>query len=323
MSMTLALRSAGVGRLFYRLWFKPVGRAREVIASGGPLEAWRTEQGRREMEAAARLLGELPQGNGLPLEIHLVTGRRFWYQTAFCLWTFARQSGRMVRPCLYDDGTLDSRFRDPLERLFPQARFFPQREILERLDAHLPEARFPSLRERWRNYPNIRKITDVHAGQTGWKLVMDSDMLFFRRPLFLLDWLSQPTRPLCAVDCASAYGYSRRLMKELAGADIEDRVNAGLTGLSSSELDWDRLEYWCRTLIERERTHYYLEQALVAMLTAGRDMAVAPAADYVTGPAEPEARDCSAVMHHYVAGSKKWYFRHGWRKAARDESAAR
>jgi len=315
MNMSL-VRSSGVGRLFYRLWFKPVGRAREVIAAGGPVEVWRTEAGRRGMEAAAWLLPELPRGSGLPLEIHLVTGRRFWYQTAFCLWTFARQAERTVRPFLYDDGTLDSSFRAPLQRLFPEARFFPQREIVERLDAHLPEARFPSLRERWRNYPNIRKITDVHAGQTGWKLVMDSDMLFFRRPQLLLDWLSRPERPLCARDCASAYGYSRRLMNELARATVEDRVNVGLTGLAGSALDWDRIEYWCRTLIERERTHYYLEQALVAMLMAGRDFIFAPAADYVTGPTEPEAQDCGAVMHHYVAGSKKWYFRHNWRKAS-------
>jgi hypothetical protein len=41
---------------------------------------------------------------------------------------------------------------------------------------------------------------------------------------------------------------------------------------------------------------------------------VAPAADYVTLPPPAEARRCSAVMHHYVAGSKRWYFQHNWRR---------
>ncbi|MDB6165383.1 MAG: glycosyl transferase family 2, partial [Lacunisphaera sp.] len=65
----------------------------------------------------------------------------------------------------------------------------------------------------------------------------------------------------------------------------------------------------------REGTSYYLEQALIAMLVAGRDCAVAPAADYVTLPQPPEALECRAVMHHYVAESKRWYFQRNWRQA--------
>jgi hypothetical protein len=41
--------------------------------------------------------------------------------------------------------------------------------------------------------------------------------------------------------------------------------------------------------------------------------AVAPAADYVTKPGRAESIAPRAVMHHYVAESKRWYFRHGWR----------
>jgi hypothetical protein len=32
-------------------------------------------------------------------------------------------------------------------------------------------------------------------------------------------------------------------------------------------------------------------------------------------PVPPEARDCRAVMHHYVAASKRWYFQHNWQRA--------
>jgi hypothetical protein len=314
--MRQTLRSAGLGRLAYRLWFQPISRARAIIKAGGPFEVRRTELGRHEMEAAARRLPSLPlTRDSPPLELHLLTGKRFWYQTAFCLWTFGRQSGRHLRPVIYDDGTLDGEHREPLERLFPQARFVAQQEILTWLDAHLPQSRFPILRERWQHYPNIRKLTDVHAGQSGWKLVIDSDLLFFRRPSFLIDWLDQPIRPLHGVDCENSYGYSRLLMNHLAGATVADLVNVGLTGLDSGTLDWEKIEYWCRKLIERERTHYYLEQALVAMLLAGRDCAIAPAADYLTKPSETEALQPLAVMHHYVSDSNKCYLRHCWQAA--------
>ncbi len=311
------LRNAGAGKLAYHLWHRPVGALRDLIAEGGPFERRRTTRGRLEMETAAHSLPVPPPAAGAALELHLLTGRRFWYQTAFCLWTFARHAGRPLAPIIYDDGTLTDEFRAPLARLFHGTRFVPQAEILARLDAHLPTAKFPTLRERWLNYPNIRKLTDVHAGRPGWKLVLDSDLLFFRRPALLVDWLDRPPQPLHAVDCETSYGYSRALMNELAGARVAELVNVGLTGLNGAELDWEKLEHWCRTLIERERTNYYLEQALIAMLVAGRSCTVAPREDYVTLPEPPETSEYRAVMHHYVANSKRWYFQSCWREASR------
>jgi hypothetical protein len=121
---------------------------------------------------------------------------------------------------------------------------------------------------------------------------------------------------LHAVDCTESYGYSRSLMERLAGAPIPPLVNVGLCGLRGETLDWTELEAWCAELITRERTNYYLEQALVAMLVAGQSCAVVPAADYITMPGKAEVLEPSAVMHHYVAESKRWYFRHAWRQVA-------
>lgn len=302
------------GRFLYGVYHAPIGAVRHFFSAGGPFERRRTEQGRREMEQAAFSLSPPPDGIGPALEIHLLTGRNFWSQTAFCLWTFARQSNRRLAPVIYDDGSLTAEFRQPLSRLFPAVRFVDRSETVARLDKFLPAARFPTLRERWINYPNIRKLIDPHLGSSGWKLVMDSDLLFFREPAFLLKWLQSPAQPLHAVDCETSYGYTRPLMNELAGASVADLINVGLTGLDGSELDWERLEQWCTTLIARERTSYYLEQALIAMLIAGRKCAIAPAEDYVTLPVEPEASACRAVMHHYVADSKRAYFQRNWRR---------
>ena len=307
-------RQLGLGRLLYRVWHQPRSKIIDFFRDGGPLGQRRNRAGREAMEAAARELPPLPHADGSPLPLHLLTGRRFWAQTAFCLWTFARHAQRPLAPVIYDDGTLVAEHREPLARLFPTIRFVDPDEILARLDRNIPESRFPVLRERWRNYPNIRKLTDPHVGACGWKLVLDSDLLFFRSPDLLLRWLDRPMVPLHAVDCETSYGYSRSLMNQLAGTPVADLVNVGLTGLEGSTLDWERLEFWCRTLIERERTHYYLEQALVAMQVAGQPCVVAPAADYVTFPRPPEANRCQAVMHHYVAGSKRWYFRQNWRR---------
>ena len=317
MSLSDSLRRLGLGRLIYRVYHRPRSKIRDIVRAGGPLAVRRAEAGRAAMIAAASDLPELPAPStgAQPLDLHLLTGRKFWYQTLFCLWSFARHAGQRVNPHLYDDGTLDEACLAPLRRHFPALVVTTRRETLERLDRALPRNRFPHLRERWDNYPNIRKLIDVHLERVGWRLVIDSDLLFFRRPGFLLDWLAMPDRPLHGVDCMESYGYSRSLMESLTGARLAPLVNVGLCGLQSEAIDWEQLEHWTGTLIREERTNYYLEQALVAMLVAARSCAVAPAPDYVTLPSREECLAPRAVMHHYVDTAKRWYFTESWKIA--------
>lgn len=303
-----------LGPLAYKYFFRPVNGFLSSWKHGGPLALRETARHAREMEAAATTLPILrlpPAPDGYTL--HLMTGKRFWYQSAFCIHTFARHAGMAIKIEIYDDGTLEPVHQDALRRLGLPILFHDSASLISRLDHYLPADRFPVLRDRWLLYPNIRKLIDVHLGGSGWKLVIDSDLLFFRRPQLLLDWLSAPQSPLHAVDCAESYGYTRPLMAKLAGAPIPALVNVGLCGLRSETLDWHRLESWCRELIERENAHYFLEQALVAMLVANQQCVIAPADDYVTGPRKPEVETCQAIMHHYVDTSKRWYFRRNWR----------
>jgi len=302
------------GQLLLKFYHTPLGRIRAMLANGGPWAGKETERQRLEMETAAGLLPALPEFPGsIPVTLHLMTGRRFWYQSAFCLYSFALASKTTVHAVIYDDGSIDETCAQQLQRLSPNIEIRSHKYLREQLDRLLPKTEFPNLRERWENYPNIRKLIDVHLGANGWKLVIDSDLLFFRQPDFLLNWLNAPDRPLHAVDCEESYGYTRPLLEELAGAPIPPLVNVGLCGLKSDMLDWAELESWTAQLHAREKTSYFLEQALVAMIAARQPCAVAPIADYVTLPNSVEVISPSAVMHHYVANSKRWYFRQGWR----------
>jgi hypothetical protein len=304
------------GRLLYLIWYKPVELLARSRREGGPVNQWRDRRGRLQMVAAAARLPSLPMPPPDAPEVSFLTGRRFWYQTAFCFWSLCRHAGRPMRAAFYDDGTFDDQLRAECVRLFPGARLHEAREITAALDEHLPVARFPTLRARRLLYPNLRKLTDVHAGRRGWRLVLDSDMLFFHRPDLLLAWLDAPARPLHMMDVQDAYGYSRALMESIVDKPVPRHLNVGLCGLRSDELDWDRLETWCRRLQEAEGTSYYQEQALAAMWLAGRECVVTPPQDYMLMPDEEEARRPRAVMHHYVHLSKRGYFRHAWRQVA-------
>jgi hypothetical protein len=105
-------------------------------------------------------------------------------------------------------------------------------------------------------------------------------------------------------------------MSSLARAEIPSRLNVGVCGLCSNAINWDRLESWCSDMLNHEGSHYLLEQALTAMLLAGQTCAVASPKQYVVKPSRTEAQYPKAVLHHYVGGSKTWYFRFGWRHIA-------
>ncbi|OUC11902.1 MAG: glycosyl transferase [Alkalinema sp. CACIAM 70d] len=307
-------KSLHLGQLLYQTYHRPKGILQKTLKRGMLNELGdRTAQ--RQMETAAERLPSLTPSDN-PAKIYFLSGDRFWYQTCFCAYSMIAQAGVYYRPVIYDDGTLDQTCSDKIRRIFPDAEMITAQSIEETLDQYLPANTFPTLRSRRLEYFNLRKLTDIHVNSHGWKLVLDSDMLFFRPPHFLIDWLKHPNHSCYMLDVDNAYGYSDALMTELAGAPIPDRINVGICGLNSDAIDWHELEYWCKTMIDREGTHYYQEQALSAMLMARDTSWVAPRQDYLLMPDRQEAENPQAVMHHYVADSKPWYFRYGWQHVA-------
>jgi len=283
-------------------------------------------------EAAAKLPPHFTgESSGDAVSLWYLTGKRFWYQTAFCAWTFAKQSRRHVVLNLVDDGSLDSSHEAALRKLFPEGATITKKEIEGKIDALLPRKDFPILRLRWNDYVNIRKLIDIHLGSTGIKLVLDSDMLFFREPTALLEWWdsnsatlpveSPLSAPCLMMDCAESYGYSRSVMEGLTGVPIPALLNVGICGLRSEELDWKELEHWCQVLLDREGKSYYLEQALVAMLATKKAPVVMPRSDYVTFPSHRQTTNGEGVLQHYVADSKPWYFKDAWKKAMNSPQA--
>ena len=304
-----------LGVIFYKIYYAPKSFLNKCLKQGFINIAIDNFEKRR-MEKGAYEFPTVPQYNlpDPPLEIYFLSGKKFWYQTCFCAYSMIQQAKVNIRPIIYDDGTLEPKYVREIKRIFPNAKIILRSETETRLNELLPISKFPYLRERHLNYPNIRKLIDIHLGSRGWKLVLDSDMLFFRNPQFLIDWLKSPNQPCYMIDTETSYGYSQSLMSSLTGVTIPERLNVGICGLKSEDIDWEKLEFWCKTTIEKEGKHYYQEQALTAMLVANQSCSIAPAKDYIVMPDETEGMKPKAVLHHYVANSKPWYFRYGWKQ---------
>jgi len=308
-------RAVGMGKL-YRLGIrKPVNTVKQSIREGGPLEQWRTRRGKEEMIEAAEQLPKTkpPPSPSEPMKVHFLTGADHWYQSLFCFLSLQRFCEERVTPVLYSDGSLSEVYREKFRRVVPWVEIQTLGDIEARLNKALPESEYPLLRE-WRHIqPLTRKITDLHAGAEGWKLLLDSDMLFFRKPQFLLDYLRQPERPCFMVDIDTAYGYSPQLRYRLADGPIPEAANIGIFGLKSESIDFDRIQRWLRVLLEEENTHYNITQGLSSLIFSGRDCAVAASDEYVVFPSLEEGKSPTVTLHHYVAESKRAYFQYGWR----------
>jgi hypothetical protein len=265
-----------------------------------------------EMKRTALLLKEPETEEVNPLAVCFLTGEKYIHQTIFCAHSLELVSKQKVRPLIFDDGSLTQNQIDHIHSRFPLAQIQSSDEILENLDAALPISKFPSLRSRRLIYPHLRKITDIHVNSDGWKLVLDSDMLFFKKPDEILEWLQLPEKPLCMQDVMNSYGHSLALMKHLCGEPIPSKVNVGVCGIDSTTIDWEQLEYWCKRSLEIEGPQYTQEQALVAMMFAQTPFTMLPADTYICLPSQGDVQSKRGILHHYVAESKEWYLQQAW-----------
>lgn len=274
--------------------------------------------GQARMEKAARALAplEYTRSTSDP-EVHFLTGERFWHQTVFCLYSLNLQAGFNIRGVIHDDGTIDAPLAAMFRRVFPDVVIVPEREADARLASRLPVAKFPHLRGQRETFKLMRKVTDVHAATGGWKMFLDSDMIFHRRPCQLLDWLKSPQEFCYMVDVVESYGYKRTLLDSLTEKPLPDSVNCGITGINADAVDWERVEWWCKTLLERVGFDYFLEQSLTAMIFADHASVPIPKSEYLVRPERAEVKQPRSVLHHYVAESKAWYYCYAWQHVLR------
>ena len=269
---------------------------------------------------AARRLPSVHARAGQPLYVHLLSGRDYWPMTAFCVFSLLRCASANIVPLIVDDGTLSEREREALREISPGLQFSSAQECSEQVEHCLPPAQFPALRKLHSALPLMRKLLDVHAGRSGWRLFIDSDILFHREPVWMFDWLRAPERPVYMLDYQNSYGYSNALLCATTAAPMLANVNTGLCGLRSDEIDWELLEFWASRLCAAEGVNHFSEQCLTAMLMRVNGGRPAPSEEYRIKPDRVEVRHPTAAMHHYVAESRVWYYVDAWPRIASDAS---
>jgi hypothetical protein len=262
----------------------------------------------KSIEAPRRMPVIEGKASDKSLPVHVMTGESHWHLTCFCLYSLLEQSAAAIRLTIHEDGSLTSEQRSELLRILPNAEFVSTRQADEIVNQFLPSEQFPALHQMRTALGLMRKLVDVHGGNTGVAFFVDSDVLFYRDPELLLQWFQTGQQPVYMLDYQDAYGYSSSVLHDIYGKPMPSRVNTGLTAIRSTDIDWEKLEFWASRLLAAGGVNHFSEQALTAMLMGDLGGQPASPEDYNVSPVREEVLRPSAVMHHYVVPSRTWYY---------------
>ncbi|MBB6235496.1 hypothetical protein HDC90_000093 [Pedobacter sp. AK013] len=300
-------------KLVNHLYRYPKSNWKTIQRFGGYLSYWRMLASKKQMQKASENLPPIISNhNGFP--IYFLTGKKYLYQTLFCALSLTKSCKETFRFILIDDGSFDQDLINQVKQQMPNVKLILKNEIENNLELKLPTSAYPFLHQKRKIYPHIKKLTDIHTiDDNPFKLVLDSDMLFWNEPTELIDWLKNPNGCIYMLDSEESYGYDKALMETLCGFTIPNLMNVGTFGVNSNSINWNNIENWAKSLEEKQGASYFLEQALSVMVVANQKKTILNKEEYIVNPHERGSTFNRSKLHHYVDLSKRHYFENDWK----------
>jgi hypothetical protein len=244
------------------------------------------------------------------VEVHLLTSKRDWLCAAWTLASLVHFSGRRWPMVVHDDGTLPQKARQTFTRMFGNLRIVSRPDADREVEAQLTD--HPRCLAYRRSHPLALKLFDCPLlAQAPRILLLDSDVLFFRRPEEVLAWVDRgEAESFFNPDFQDAYTISREDAQARWGIDLWPMVNTGLSLLPRAILDLGLCEKWLGDAAIIAPEHIaWREQTLLA-LSASR---------LGRGGLLPESYEVSfnpemannAVTRHYVGDMRSQFYAEG------------
>lgn len=230
--------------------------------------------------------------------------------------------GRALPWVFHDDGSLTANDTANVSKNFPGCRIVERKES----DAFYESVKqqYPILSRLRSKHVMILKLADLYVySEKSRILYMDSDVLFFGRPDFLVTKLEETeSSNYFNKDIASAYINSPDAIKVLTGIEPPERINGGLSILNREDVSLDKIEDTLsrldvRLLPEWNFYDHLIEQTTVAVLAArSRNGARHLPAEYDVAL---DKRVDTAACKHYVGAIRNLYELEGLRYLIREK----
>jgi hypothetical protein len=241
--------------------------------------------------------------------IHLLTGKDDWLLACWMLASWFAATERNWRIVIHDDGRLPDEGRAAIGAMVPGAEFIDAKTadgaVAELLTGH------PACREYRLVHPLARKIFDVPALTTSRRfIILDSDILFFRRPDVILGWCATETDECWFnEDVAESLPIPAQEVREKLGVTVWPRVNSGLCLLDRSVINLDLCERALRETSLLKGHIWLVEQSLFAICASARNRGGLLPAQYEVSLAKQARPD--AIARHYVGAVRQRFYSDG------------
>jgi hypothetical protein len=312
-SLRLTARRLGLGRALVKV------HALRALTPRGALELLQTKP-----RVLARILNAppIPAKNG-SLELHMLLHHQRILEGIWALYSFAFFARPPCQIIVHSDGTLTTHDVARLHRVLPEAHVIAHDEANVLVESRLRDMGLERLLRFRRSLVFALKLIDpFFYGQHQTLFLLDSDVLFFRRPVELLDGLGdgqlRELPNLYSPDNGERYCLSSETLEHLLEKPCIPFFNPGVIRTDRSVLDVRRVEYYLQRpefWSSDTRPHYYGELTLWAMLLTRAGAHRLPPTYAITPPLD----GALPMSGHYCGGGypATWFYTRALPRLAR------
>jgi hypothetical protein len=203
--------------------------------------------------------------HGRPVSLHMVLSGTGVLMGQLTLRSLEYHSGVSWAPVLHDDGTLTDRDVAEIRENFPDARIIRRSEADAAMRCGLEG--FPHCGENREKHPWFLKVFDTrHFAPHDHYIVIDSDIVFFRKPEFMMQWMDGlPETFWFMEDTKEKYSSDRVGIEAAMGFPLWSRVNSGLDLMFRPGVDLSLAERFLERCVPLAREYHFLEQTFFAV----------------------------------------------------------
>jgi hypothetical protein len=292
-----------VGRLIYRFRGK---------FGHGLYTAWRRDVFRWRILKTEPVYG-LTDGT---CEIHVLTCDRDWLDLIWCLKSLFAVCEYRFRLCIHEDGSVPPHGITALRAHFPDARLILRDEADQAMRAKLKGyPRCQSVRDT--NVLSLKVFDFANYLESDRMMLLDCDILFFKRPAVLLQRITDPSYPCNSLNKDWAMGYSvdASVAQKMLPFDLQLFINSGLGLIHRRSYEVSFFEEWLE-LPEILSHSHRIEQTLVGLACSRFGHEFLPKEyDVRLTRTEP-----SQVVKHYTGPIRHLMYREGLSRVMRSLS---
>ena len=183
---------------------------------------------REKLKQEIQILPTVPKTEVRNLEVHMLCGHRDADMGVWSSWSLMRHIADQATLVVHSDGSLTESDERMWRKVIPQMEVIPRQVADERVHELLSE-KAPNV-VKWRsNYKTSPQLIDTHLfGSSRSIIVMDSDVIVFRKPEELMKYASsEENRFSWCVDGRDSYSADPRIIREITGIGLPERFNCG------------------------------------------------------------------------------------------------